>query len=551
MLLPLLITLNAVSSNHALAPPSSSAFLVKSLTNTKEWTPTSLMMMPPRIVGATPTPLLFGADSGRRANGSRKNNHRHRDCITNNNFLMMVRGGGGGEDADDTTTTDDDDDDDDDGDSSDDSDGDESYEYDRTSSSDDETDTDGDDEAEANLSSDVEEDDIATDDENEEEINRPTEEQIENARNSSALTSQSRNFGIATALWASLFFDAILNTAKRSDLFTSGASSSLSTTSVPTALLASGFGLASAASFLLWRDMEIEADAMGAEDGRSDKGDRHLSLSSSANVDDDDDEGDYRREEASKMFASRTRTRLCLHLSLFGALSLGANAGRYFAAEAPFLGMTGVIINAHNVLACAAAVWKEERAKDGLGPTKWLIGLFRGDEEGGMEKKEKSGMSSLIFRVVALGVWARCIQLSKGVLILGTDLLATGAGAGVATESSIAVVDDARRLCLQIASLARLTLVAGVSRTLCVSTGKAGRRIGFGRHPFFNVLSAVLGVGCLSVGGTVLFDAFGPLTSASNASMAVGGGILVVLFGLFAGYNSVSGFLANAKRSVQ
>mmetsp|Transcript_31591 Transcript_31591/g.60320 ORF Transcript_31591/g.60320 Transcript_31591/m.60320 type:complete len:257 (+) Transcript_31591:104-874(+) len=114
MLLPLLITLNAVSSNHALAPPSSSAFLVKSLTNTKEWTPTSLMMMPPRIVGATPTPLLFGADSGRRANGSRKNNHRHRDCITNNNFLMMVRGGGGGEDADDTTTTDDDDDDDDD-----------------------------------------------------------------------------------------------------------------------------------------------------------------------------------------------------------------------------------------------------------------------------------------------------------------------------------------------------------------------------------------------------------------------------------------------------
>ena len=30
-----------------------------------------------------------------------------------------------------------------------------------------------------------------------------------------------------------------------------------------------------------------------------------------------------------------------------------------------------------------------------------------------------------------------------------------------------------------------------------------------------------------------------------------GGGILVVLLGLFAGYNSVSGFLANTKRSVQ
>ena len=65
------------------------------------------------------------------------------------------------------------------------------------------------------------------------------------------------------------------------------------------------------------------------------------------------------------------------------------------------------------------------------------------------------------------------------------------------------------------------------------------------------MLSDVLGAGCLSVGGTVLFDAFRSLTLASNASMVVGGGILVVLFGLFAGYNSVSGFLANAKRSVQ
>jgi hypothetical protein len=481
---------------------------------------------------------------------------------------MMVRGGGGdddvADDADDATATDDD------GDSSDDSsdDDDESHECD-PSSEDETTDTDGDvveDVEKTDLSSDDdEEDDIATDDdddetessaEEEEEViqRQPTQEQIENAQTASQLTSQSRNFGIATALWASLFFDSILNTAKRSHLFPpSGASTSLSSTSlVPTALLASGFGLASTVSFLLWRDMEIEADMLCSEDGGSDKGDWFLSLSSTNDAEYDDDD-DYRLEEASKKFASRTRSRLCLHLSLFGILSLCANAGRYFAEEAPFLGMTGVIINVHNVLACGAALWKEERAKDGLGLSKWLIGLFQGgDGKGGMKKKKEEktlGMSSLIFRLAALGVWARCISLSRGALTLGSDLLASGAGPAIASSNAVAV-DDARRLCLGIASLARLILVAGVSRALCVSTGKAGRRVGFERHPFFVVLSAALGAGCLGVGGIALFDASRSMTLANNAaaSSAVGGGVLVVLFGLFAAYNSVVGILAKTQK---
>ena len=109
-------------------------------------------------------------------------------------------------------------------------------------------------------------------------------------------------------------------------------------------------------------------------------------------------------------------------------LSLGANARQYFTAEAPVLGTISVIINVHNVLACTAVVWKEERAKDGLGQTKWLIGLFRGNKEGGTEKKkeeeEKLGMLSLIFQVVSLVVWEQCIHLSRGVLILGINLLA-------------------------------------------------------------------------------------------------------------------------------
>ncbi len=62
------------------------------------------------------------------------------------------------------------------------------------------------------------------------------------ATTTSTSSQQSRNFGIVTALWASLVFDAILNKSKRAELFpsmiaaSSTSTSTSSSTLVPTAL---------------------------------------------------------------------------------------------------------------------------------------------------------------------------------------------------------------------------------------------------------------------------------------------------------------------------
>jgi hypothetical protein len=90
------------------------------------------------------------------------------------------------------------------------------------------------------------------------------------ATTTSTSSQQSRNFGIVTALWASLVFDTILNKSKRAELFPSTmiAASSSSSTLVPTALLSSRFALAFGIAFLLWRDMENATD-----EGRSDDDD--------------------------------------------------------------------------------------------------------------------------------------------------------------------------------------------------------------------------------------------------------------------------------------
>jgi len=120
-------------------------------------------------------------------------------------------------------------------------------------------------------------------------------------------------------------------------------------------------------------------------------------------------------------------------------------------------------------------------------------------------------------------------------------------GGAAATQSFIA--NNSRKLGLQIASLARLTLVAGVSHTLYASN--VSKQKNSGRHPFFAVLGGMLGLGSLAVGGAVLFDAFKTLGSANMLSEAVVGGIMMALFGTFAAYNSVTGMIANFKASAE
>jgi hypothetical protein len=107
------------------------------------------------------------------------------------------------------------------------------------------------------------------------------------------------------------------------------------------------------------------------------------------------------------------------------------------------------------------------------------------------------------------------------------------------------IVNDARQLSLQVASLARLTLFAGASNALYDATST--HRDHFRNHPFFATLSGMLGLGCLGVGGTMIFESFvvSPgCSSLANAvlSQAVVGGVSLMMFGMFASWNSGVGF---------
>ena len=351
---------------------------------------------------------------------------------------------------------------------------------------------------------------------------------------------QSRNFGIVTALWASLVFDTLLNKSKRADLFPVATPSLL----VPTALLSSGFALAFGVAFLLWRDMENRADEEGGGDGGR-MGDWFLSLTSRGTVDssndDDDDEGD-----AAVAVASRTiRARLLLHLSVFGTLCLaGQSLGYRLSRAAPFLGLSAAAVNVHNVLACVSALTKKDEGGGSSGAmvraalTRPVLSFRGGGEDVG---KKRDRLTPFLFRLGAVAACARCIPACRRI-----HALASGLPGGVAESAMI--VNDARQLSLQVASLARLTLFAGASNALHDATSSTSTCSDhFRNHPFFVTLSGMMGLGCLGVGGTILFESFvvSPgCSSLANAvlSQAVVGGVLLMMFGLFASWNSVVGF---------
>lgn len=380
------------------------------------------------------------------------------------------------------------------------------------------------------------------------EIPTPSPEAIENATQSLQLSSQARNFAIATTLWASLFFDGILNKAKRATLFpvldaagavsttaTVTAAPSLAATAAPTALLAAGFALAGGVSFLLWRDMEIGAEMLGAEDGGSDKGDRFLALSSPTN-------GRWEDEGGIQKFASEARARLSFHLSLFGALCLAAHGGFYFSDQAPFLGVSAAIINVHNTLACIGALMKEEGAKEWMArAVTWPLRLFRRDGKVGGRGKQRPEFASFVFRLAAGMAGLRCFRVGQRAvgLVLQGALLAAAPG-----PKDAAVINHARLLSLEVASLARLSLFAGVSQLLHASASTAQRNNEVRNHPFFSALSGGLGVGAVGVGGILLVDS---LRSTLAKVHGAAGGALLVIFGLFAGYHSVMGVTAQSK----
>ncbi|KAL3815648.1 hypothetical protein ACHAXA_006923 [Cyclostephanos tholiformis] len=307
---------------------------------------------------------------------------------------------------------------------------------------------------------------------------------------------------------------------------------SASSNLVPTALLSSGFALAFGVSFLLWRDMMNEADEGNGDDGGDGErmGDWFLSLSSKATTEKVDEE---------VAAASRTiRARLLLHLSVFGGLCLAGQAGGYYLSKrAPFLGLSAAAVNVHNVLACFSALIKEEGGSGMMirSAMTWPVRSFR-ERDGNERHDRRLDLTPFVYRLGAMASLMRCIPLCKCIFALASSLLHGGV-----TESN-AVINDARQLCLQVASLASLTLFAGASNALYTATSACNRH--FHHHPFFATLSGMLGVGCLGVGGTMLFESFVLLRVPASAilSQAVLGGVLLTTYGIFASWIAVMGF---------
>ncbi len=346
-------------------------------------------------------------------------------------------------------------------------------------------------------------------------------------QNQASLSQQSRNFGITTALWSSLIFDVLLNKAKRCDLFprlvTKSSASTLNL--IHSALLASGFALASGTSFLLWRDLDFRAEMASTDvDAEGRKGDWFLSLSTRI-------AGSENHSE-SRNFPLETRQRLYFHLSLFGLLSLGAHVGNYFSDQAPFLGMSASIINVHNTLTCISALIKEKSLRDSVARLiSWPLRLIQCQKKGNTRKPE---FLPLLFRLATIVAWVRCIAIVKALFATVVELKA-------ASSTSPMYVNNARLLSLQISSLARLILAAGVTETIYTSSVNKL----FKNHPFFSTLSGIMSSACLGVGGTMMFSVLSSfLKDGSLVSKSVtADGVLLIFFGVLSGYKSVSGFV--------
>ena len=174
----------------------------------------------------------------------------------------------------------------------------------------------------------------------------------------------------------------------------------------------------------------------------------------------------------------------------------------------------------------------------------WPVRSFRGgDEDVGKEKRDRR-LTPLLFRLGAVTACARCIPACRRIYALASGLPLSGGG----VAESATIVNDARQLSLHVASLARLTLFAGASNALHDATSSNSTcRDHFRNHPFFATLSGMMGLGCLGVGGTILFESFvvSPgcsLLADAVLSQAVAGGVLLNMFGLFESWNSVIGF---------
>eukprot|EP00551_Chaetoceros_affinis_P012305 CAMPEP_0203669986 /NCGR_PEP_ID=MMETSP0090-20130426/6201_1 /ASSEMBLY_ACC=CAM_ASM_001088 /TAXON_ID=426623 /ORGANISM="Chaetoceros affinis, Strain CCMP159" /LENGTH=432 /DNA_ID=CAMNT_0050534755 /DNA_START=308 /DNA_END=1603 /DNA_ORIENTATION=+ len=166
------------------------------------------------------------------------------------------------------------------------------------------------------------------------------------AMDETTLAQIGKSYFLTSIMWLSLGFDIVTNSRKRSLIFPTSATAIASSS----AGLSSGFILSSAISYLL--SVEFNRGAVKSQE---------VQMQQQQQQQQQKREKKNEKDEYVITMNERLRKKLHLYLCLFGILNLGANLN---PSKAPFLGMSGFIINTHNAL-IAYNSWKKDALVEG------------------------------------------------------------------------------------------------------------------------------------------------------------------------------------------
>jgi hypothetical protein len=159
-------------------------------------------------------------------------------------------------------------------------------------------------------------------------------------------------------------------------------------------------------------------------------------------------------------------------------------------------------------------------------------------DEGGENTKIGVDALAFMFQLGTIVFCVRCIPALRVIVSLTQGLVS-----GIDPPS---LVNNSRQLSLQIASLGRLTLAAGISQALfsCRINSVSNK---IRHHPFFAVLSGMSSLTCFGVGGTLIFSSWisGIRVSSILSKTFPLDGVFLLMMGLVSGYNAILGINAN------
>ena len=207
-----------------------------------------------------------------------------------------------------------------------------------------------------------------------------------------------KSYFLSSMLWLSLTMDIVTNSKKRHLIFPIMSSGGLTRQTI---FLAMGFMLSALLSYLL--SIELKKDnAISPKMGGQKSSSAMMSKQNGLITNDEN-----------------VRKKLHLYLSLFGLINLGANLN---PPSAPFLGMTGFVINVHNSL-IALNAWRKDTIVEGQTIRNELLGIYSsvvGLVQSGKRESIGTVIHSMITIALSMGVG---ISLVSVLSIVGTSLL--------------------------------------------------------------------------------------------------------------------------------